>query len=259
MFSFRRETPFKPIPKLFLEKTEKTEETRNVKPQCEDWTNEKVVKKEEVKIKEKVLEEEEILSEISDDEPEILSQKEEVEVTSTLVDETGTVTGDDGRRESQAGDSILESMDFEAISEDELEDGVLGGKKTGIADALGVDWSVLFRGKEEIVSTPPKTRSSRVSSLARILQETGLPRHLVSDAIFTQVLNRCSEAETSEGSTQQITAQELEYPGIRKRRIANEKILHTLGLGMNFRTLSARRDLALRFTLILIRKLIKNA
>lgn len=137
--------------------------------------------------------------------------------------------------QSQTDDDILERMDFEEISDEELEAGE--SNKIRIVDALGVDWASLVCQKEEgnpAVSEqicPLLNSARRRWRPANVFSTMRLSKNLLGDALYDRL--KAEQSEVSRSSSGEMD----------KDRLAFEKI----GIGPDSRALSARRELAFRY------------
>lgn len=170
--------------------------------------------------------------------------------------------------QSQTEDDILETMDFEEISDEEFGD-VAGENKIPIVDALGVDWASLVCGEKNRPISPSSVMLASSTSLMKV-RKRWTPIQVVSRV---GLLNNCSEnllqkvvemkmkeePAATEGTSSLLETLELEEKiqdelqnagKLRKRR-ARSNVIDTIGLGPNSRALSSRRDMALRYIKVL--------
>ena len=156
--------------------------------------------------------------------------------------------------QSQTDDDILERMDFEEISDDELGE---VENKVSIVDVFGVNWaSLLSRDKSELPSNQSGTSDGPSARTVRqrwtpvqVFQQVGISRKLCGEALFQKVLDKIKDSQNvSPEDTKQATMleEELEKPMCRRRRLERSSLLENYGLGPHSRALSAKRDMAVR-------------
>lgn len=165
---------------------------------------------------------------------------------------------------SQTEDDILERMDFEEISDEELGD-VGSENKIPIVDALGVDWASLVCGEKNRPVSPSSALTSASTSMMKVRKRWS-PLQVISRV---GLIKNCSErllqkvtdmkmkeeqpySDNSSSATEDPLEQEeriqdelLNAGKFRKMR-ARSNVIDTIGLGPNSRALSSRRDMALR-------------
>jgi len=146
-------------------------------------------------------------------------------------------------------DDILETMDFEEISDEELDE---KGNKVHIVDALGVDWSSLVCKEKTRPESPSSVSLGSVSSsykvrerwnAIQVLKQVGVHRDLCGEERFQRVLQKVKESCKGEET---VDEEELENPMKRRRRLERENLIENLGLGPDSRALCSRRELAMR-------------
>ncbi|ODM91818.1 Zinc finger CCCH domain-containing protein 13 [Orchesella cincta] len=175
--------------------------------------------------------------------------------TSSFIEPRGE--GQSLHSRSQTEDDILERMDFEEISDEELGD--VGENKIPIVDALGVDWASLVCGEKNRPISPSSVLSTASTSMK--VRKRWTPLQVVSRV---GLLSNCSEkllqkvvelkmkeepyAESSEDpmDLEEKIQDELQNAGKFRKIRARGNVIDTIGLGPNSRALSSRRDMALR-------------
>ena len=156
--------------------------------------------------------------------------------------------------QSQTDDDILERMDFEEISDDELGE---VENKVSIVDVFGINWaSLLSRDKSELPSNQSGSSDSTLARTVRqrwtpvhVFQQVGISRKLCGEALFQKVVDKIKESlNVPPEDTKQaaMLEEELEKPMCRRRRLERSSLLENYGLGPHSRALSAKRDMAVR-------------
>jgi hypothetical protein len=137
--------------------------------------------------------------------------------------------------QSQTDDDILETMDFEEISDEELGE---VENRVRIVDALGVDWASLVcqekKNNSENLEIESKSTSARKRwNPVNVLSSMNISKSLLGETLF----NRIAELKKLENSgNNESNAPQTKDIGV----------LEKLGLGPNCRALSSRRDMAVR-------------
>lgn len=176
-----------------------------------------------------------------------------------------------GSHESALEEDGIDHMDFEEISDEELEEEV---KVKGIGDALGVDWASLVaesrpRVKQEKCGSAKKRWESH-----RVLARVGLSLEMAGEKLIKEILKESLEKEIEEMKADEVKSEEVKtevkeevkeeikqekevvddvsisHPvatiqvAIREKEVIRNNLFATAG---SFRrALSARRDLAIR-------------
>ncbi|CAL8118735.1 unnamed protein product [Orchesella dallaii] len=158
---------------------------------------------------------------------------------------------------SQTEDDILERMDFEEISDEELGD--VGENKIPIVDALGVDWASLVCGEKNRPVSPSSVLSTASTSMKvrkrwtplQVVSRVGLLSNCSEKLLQKVVELKMKEEPYSESSEDPMDLEEkiqdeLQNAGKFRKMRARGNVIDTIGLGPNSRALSSRRDMALR-------------
>ncbi|RZC41678.1 nipped-B-like protein B, partial [Asbolus verrucosus] len=210
-------------------------------------------------------------SEIIEPQPEEAIAPEQTE-TSSIKDQPNSSASQKSQSPSrspnriQKDESIDEEnmdLDFEEISEDELEE---ESRVRGIGDALGVDWASLVA--ESRPKVKPMSSAKRRWESHNVLVNLGISVELAGEDLVKEILQEHSEAEIKEQNEEKRQENEAEnINGIKeenKTKVA-VSISHPIGViqvanrerqatrkalfssvGPNCRALSARRDLMIR-------------
>jgi hypothetical protein len=227
------------------------------------------------------------LSEISDDADDILNRDEEVNEpaseeaavpeqaeTSSIKDQQNSSASQKSQSPSRSphripkDESIDEEnmdLDFEEISEDELEE---ESRVKGIGDALGVDWASLVA--ESRPRTKPMSSAKRRWESHNVLINLGISVQLAGEDLVKDILREHAEAEAKEQDEEKDKEKEVEATNMNGMREDDREkvavsISHPIGaiqvanrekqsvrkalfsnVGPNCRALSARRDLTIR-------------
>lgn len=164
------------------------------------------------------------------------------------VDESETVEKSHspipGSHESALEEDGIDHMDFEEISDEELEEEI---KVKGLGDALGVDWASL------VAESRPRIKQDKIGSAKkrweslRVLQRVGLSLEMAGEALIKEILNQNDEIK-QEGVKKEVI--EVSHPVATIQVALREKVIIRNNLfvtaGTYRRALSARRDLSLR-------------
>jgi hypothetical protein len=156
-------------------------------------------------------------------------------------------------------------LDFEEISEDELEE---ESRVKGIGDALGVDWASLVA--ESRPRTKPMSSAKRRWESHNVLINLGISVQLAGEDLVKDILREHAEAEAKEQDEEKDKEKEVEATNMNGMREDDREkvavsISHPIGaiqvanrekqsvrkalfsnVGPNCRALSARRDLTIR-------------
>lgn len=162
-----------------------------------------------------------------------------------------------GSHESALEEDGIDHMDFEEISDEELEEEV---KVKGLGDALGVDWASL------VAESRPRTKLEKSGSAKKrweshkVLARVGLSLEMAGEKLIKEILKESKEKEKED------IKEDKEDSEIKKEKIDEEIIIsHPIATiqvalrekemirnnlfataGTYRRALSARRDLAIR-------------
>jgi hypothetical protein len=154
--------------------------------------------------------------------------------------------------QSQTDDDILERMDFEEISEDEL--GEVETNKVHIVDALGIDWASLvcqekispvagvsgsIGGSDSNINSSVRKRWNPVNMLAC----SGISKSLVGEDLYNRIMSAKKTTQSTELKEEVVENDKSKEEDNSKKQL---QVLHRIGLGPNSRALSSRRDYAMR-------------
>jgi hypothetical protein len=142
---------------------------------------------------------------------------------------------------------------LEEISDDELGE---PERKTGIVDALGVDWSSLISTQEQKAVPTNESKEENVKKIglrerlcpANRFKMAGLPRSLFGDSFFNKIYDQVQAVEEKDGikPEERTTKQELEFPSIRRRRLERNDYIKRVGALSSNTAYTRHRDEALR-------------
>ncbi|CAG7838147.1 unnamed protein product [Allacma fusca] len=162
--------------------------------------------------------------------------------------------------QSQTDDDLLDPLDFEEISDDELYE---VENKISIVDVFGVNWaSLLSRDKPELPSNQSGVNSCESTSKnvrqrwtpLQVFQQVGISRKLCGEALFQKVVDKVKESlkisDNEDPKESENIELELEKPMCRRRRLERHSLLENYGLGPHSRALSAKRDMVVRRCLL---------
>lgn len=177
----------------------------------------------------------------TDEKPETMSVQDSREMRSN----TGTHTEDD----------ILERLDFEEISDDELGE---AEQKVTIVDVLGVDWASLInieKPKSEDEEAEDKLDGDRKKLKLRDrwcaacrFRDTGVPKELFGEEAFNKIYAdiQVFEENADVPLEERTTKQELEYPHLRRKRLAKAKFMKKFQKVSALSAFTAHKDIELR-------------
>ncbi|XP_021960274.1 serine/arginine repetitive matrix protein 1 isoform X2 [Folsomia candida] len=137
-------------------------------------------------------------------------------------------------------DDILDRMDFEEISDEELGE---VENRVHIVDALGVDWASLVcqekRCDEQTSANLSKSTSARKRWRPINILSGRISKKLAGESLYNRIL----ELKKAEDATDSAENDGTQEKGTAKK---DTGVLEKIGLGPNSRALSSRRDMAVR-------------
>lgn len=140
-----------------------------------------------------------------------------------------------GSHESALEEDGIDHMDFEEISDEELDEDK--GLVKGLGDALGVDWASL------VAESRPRIKIEKIGSAKKrweslkLLQRVGLSVAMAGEALIKEVMSE----EVKEEITHPVASIQV---ALREKEMMRNNLFATAGSFK--RALSARRDLAIR-------------
>lgn len=154
-----------------------------------------------------------------------------------------------GSHESALEEDGIDHMDFEEISDEELEEET---KVKGLGDALGVDWaSLVAESRPRIKPQTTGSAKKRWDSI-KVLSRVGLSVEMAGEQLVKEILTENQQNQIKDEDTVKVKLEpiEISHPlatiqvAIREKEIVRNNLFTTAG---SFRrALSARRDLAIR-------------
>lgn len=157
-----------------------------------------------------------------------------------------------GSHESALEEDGIDHMDFEEISDEELEEEI---KVKGLGDALGVDWaSLVAESRPRVKQEKSGSAKKRWESL-KVLSRVGLSLEMAGEKLIKEILKESHDKEKEENkseSEEEVKKEEvvITHPvaaiqvAIREKEMVRNNLFATAGTYR--RALSARRDLAIR-------------
>lgn len=154
-----------------------------------------------------------------------------------------------GSHESALEEDGIDHMDFEEISDEELEEET---KVKGLGDALGVDWASLVAESRPRVKPETSGSAKKRWDSLKVLSRVGLSLQMAGEKLIREIVEESKLKENTVKQENQVKKEEIliSHPiaviqvAIREKDIARNNLFATAGTFR--RALSARRDLAIR-------------
>jgi len=189
-------------------------------------------------------------SDISDADDDILNREEPEEVERDIpIPEDDMVTQDEILENEEAehdgddsADELWQVMDVEEISDDELSE---NGTKTGIVDALEVDWSSL-------ISTRKKQTEKSSSALSRfsasnIFSRIGVSAKFAGPDLMKEINEKCkAEMKSADCKQEFVLHDDVAMLHVATMKKIRDKAKLVTDIGSYRQALSASRDLSIR-------------